>query len=323
MATMLIGTLKEGNPIREQVVALIKLERKETREGKPYLEVQLGDISGQCVGRRFDVDPGQVDFAPGDAVIISGTYSQRYGINLDSIRKAGQEIDPADFIPASRLTRAQLAEELDAVIDSLTSSPLRSLCHHLLQEDRELRDKFLTWPGAQQVHHAFLGGLAEHSLSVARMCDEDARRYEQYGLNRDLMVTGGLLHDLGKIEDYRLGASIIATRHLTLATHLYTGTRMVEEAAARILDFPTDLKEHLVHIMLSHHGKPEHNSPVTPTTLEAYLVYSNDYKDGKANRYFNLISSQRQAGIELGSKDYFLGTRLYAPALYTPEDPVI
>lgn len=312
MATQVLGSLKDGDQVRSQVLAVARMEKKETRDGKPYLELLLGDLSGQCVARRFDITPQEVDFSAGDAVVVSGSFSQKFGLSLDLVSKHTGPVNPVDFIPSSSRSQDELAREVDKVLDSLKLAPLKALGQALLRNDAAVRERFLLGPGAIQVHHAYLGGLAEHSLAVAAMCDEDVRRYPDYRLARDLMVLGGLIHDLGKIYDYQLGAAIIPTRQLTLSSHLHAGARLVEEAVARITGFPEDLLEHLVHILLSHHGSLEHGSAVTPATLEAYLVYSNDYKDGKANRYHNLISAQHERGQEIGPRDHFLDTRLYA-----------
>jgi len=266
----------------EGFYALRKVERRE-HPGGERLALEFGDASGRIEGVMWDgFDTIVDDLEPGSVVKIRGmvsTYRDRPQIRVEKMRlAASDEVDVEDFLPRAPVDPAELASELDRFIASLQNPHLKTLMESLLGAG-DARGLYLAAPAGKLWHHNTVGGLAEHSLNLARICDFAAQLYTY--LDRDLLICGAILHDIGKIEQYEVGALIDYSDEGRLVGHINSGDFRVTTAMKHIDGFPVELELQLRHLILSHQGELAHGSPVVPMTREAFVLYAADELDSK------------------------------------------
>ncbi|TYO98824.1 metal dependent phosphohydrolase [Geothermobacter ehrlichii] len=277
--------------VREKVTAMAK-------NGKPYLTLKLMDRSGEIEGRVWDrVDELGALFDKDDFVRVRGRASSYLGrmqlVVQELVRVDESEVDFADFLPVCEVPVADLEAQLRQKVDSLKDPHLRRLMESFVADADFLRD-FCSAPAAKSMHHVYLGGLLEHSLSIAGLVDLVCGHYPF--LNRDLLLVGALLHDVGKIFELRYSRSFDYTDEGKLLGHIVMGVEMVDERIAGLPDFPRDLAVHLKHLLLSHHGQYEYGSPKRPKTLEAVVLNYLDDLDSKLNGIRSHISREQDQG---------------------------
>jgi 3'-5' exoribonuclease len=318
-----ITDLREGKSLK-QFFLLRRVESRRTKGGKPYLDVVLADRSGTIKGKVWEeaLQKCSGPLAACDFVAVTGEVEAYQGspqVNLDFIdtvdrlRARGrplQDFDPELLIPTTSFNREELWQELLELVDSHISPPLHDLVLGLLLK---YQAQFLDWPGAEFYHHAYLGGLLEHTWSVARHA---LRAIEVYSdLNTDLVLAGAILHDLGKIKELTDPRCPKRSVPGGLLGHIVLGWDMVREEA-RTMDFPDDqLLMELEHIIISHHGSQEYGSPILPRTPEALLVYYLDEIDSK------LHMAHRHLDTDASEGDFTSYHRVLGRSLYRPPDP--
>jgi 3'-5' exoribonuclease len=209
-------------------------------------------------------------------------YREKPQLKIDSIHKVPPEnINSALFTPSSSRNPDEMADELNKLIQSVSNPFLKKMLSHFFKKGETL-DKFQEAPAAKAIHHAYVGGLLEHSLSIARIADFLAGHYA--GVDRSLLIAGALLHDIGKIEELTMAGGLVDyTVKGRLKGHLVIGSEMIALAAGKIRDFPEELTEQLQHLILSHHGRQEFGSPAVPMTVEAFILSFLDDLDAKMN----------------------------------------
>ncbi len=251
------------------------------KDGARYFAMTLCDRTGTIEARMWDVD-GAGDFEPGDVVKIRGQvcrYNEKLQINVDKIRRAAaNEYDLGDFVPQTARDIEEMWSELKAWVASFTDPHLKALLEAFLA-DAEIAAALRQAPAAKTLHHAWIGGLLEHLLSLMSMCDLAAKHYP--GINRDLLLTGVVLHDIGKLRELRWGTSFDYTLEGQLLGHITIGLGMIERRMDGIPDFPRAKRVLVEHLVLSHHGKYEFGSPKLPMTPEAILLHYLDDLDAK------------------------------------------
>ncbi len=265
--------------------------RKDLRVGKngEYLAFVLQDASGQLAGRAFDgVERLKHEFVIGDFVRVEGRTGVHNGelqLVASSLRRVNPEQDAAqgfreeECIPSAPRPIGDMWADLHALVDAVTQPPLRVLLKRLLADhEPALRE----WPAAQQIHHAYRGGLLEHVLSMATTGKMLARHY---GASEDLLVAGAIIHDIGKLQElaYDHGA-ISYSRDGNLVGHIALGLVMVREATKGISGFPDDLRAELEHLVVSHHGARDKGSPVEPKSVEAFILSAVDNLDAQLHQ---------------------------------------
>ena len=298
-------TIKELTP-GENVIGFYvvrKTELKTKKDGVPYMLLELGDSTGRITATLWDEAKTVYDsLHVGDIVKIKGsvmTYKDQIQMSVEKIRKAEAEdrINAKDFVPKKDVDIKNLFRTLNEKIDSVQTLALRNLLLTVFN-DPEWKDRFKEAPGGKLWHHAYLGGLLEHTLAVVELCETMARLYPM--TDRDLLITGALLHDIGKIEEYGYDQGFIDyTDEGRLWGHISIGAQRVRakiEEMEKKEGFPTELKKHLVHLILSHQGELEHGSPVLPATLEAIILYYSDEMDSKANAIRHIIERDSEPG---------------------------
>jgi 3'-5' exoribonuclease len=304
MKKIYVDQLKEGDRFDE--LFLVKSAKLgETRAGKPYLVLTLMDRSGEVSGPVWD---NALEVQPicetGAIVKCSGSvqlYREKPQLKFDGIvRVASDGVDLSCFFPATSRCREEMAAQLHKIIKRVNDPYLKKLLNYFFKEN-EWWTSFQQAPAAKGIHHAYIGGLLEHSLSVAQLAELFAGHYE--GLNRALLVTGALLHDIGKLEELAYEKGVVEyTVRGRLKGHLVIGSEMVDRAATGIPNFPEELLLQLQHLILSHHGRLEFGSPTVPMTVEAFVLNMIDDLDAKMNMIEQL--RRKMKGEELSWTDY-------------------
>lgn len=259
-----------------------------------YLAVVLGDKTGQAEGRVWEsANETHCRCQVGDIVRVQGQaeeYNGKAQINISSMSVCRDgDKDPARFIPVSRLDQESARARLDAAIASLDNQPLKDLLSLILADD-DFFKAFLMSPAAKRNHQATIGGLLEHSLGVAAAAGQIAAVYPK--IDRDLLVAGALLHDVGKVEEYRIGADIDFTDEGRLLGHIVLGVQILDKYISRLPGFPEELRVKLLHMVVSHHGQYEWQSPKRPKFLEAAVLHHLDMIDAAADMFSSAADSR-------------------------------
>lgn len=296
-----IEDLQDGDRIIGIYLCKYK-KRANTKTGKPYDNVELQDKTGVVSAKIWDpFSPGIDDFEEKDYVEITGevlTFNSAIQVNIKRARKAGEgEYDPKNYFAVSSYDSDDMYKELLSYVDSIENSYLKKLANMYFREDRELIDKFMKHSAAKSVHHGFIGGLMEHTLSVTRFCDYLAKQYRF--LRRDLMIMGGLFHDIGKLEELTAFPANDYTNVGQLIGHIVTGTIMLSKSIDKIEGFPDDLRTEFLHCILAHHGELEYGSPKKPAMAEALALNIADSADAK-------LEIMKEV-LQQGSKEEWLG----------------
>ncbi len=263
---------------------LTRLEARTRRNGAPYLVLELQDSTGRIEGQFWEgFEEFQSDVQVGQVVKVQGTIGRWQGvarIQVQRARVATPEEAPEAyaFLPRSERTAEEMEQELHEIIESLTESPLRQLLEDIF---KDIWPQFAEAPGGKLWHHAYIGGLAEHTLSVARLCNLLADHYTS--LNRELLIGGALLHDIGKVAELETHIGIDYSVEGRLLGHIAIGAFFVEERIKRMEGFPEEIRRQLLHLILSHQGSGEMGSPIKPMTFEALTLHYADDLDSKLN----------------------------------------
>ncbi len=279
---LFINELKE----RDKVHDLFLVSKKETgvsRNGKPYLNLRLMDKTGEIEAKVWDnADKLSRKFKKSDLVMVKGfavPYQEKIQLNiLDIVGVSAKDIHITDFLPASKMDPDKMFEEIESMIEELKDRHLKKLLLSLFSND-ELRCLFKTAPAAKSIHHNYIGGLLEHVLSLCKLTKKIAAHYD--GINTDLIVTGAILHDIGKIYELSYERDFDYTDEGRLLGHITIGISMIDEQIKGIPNFPDKLAMLLKHMLLSHHGHLEFGSPKRPKTIEAVILYYCDDLDSK------------------------------------------
>jgi len=264
--------------VRDKIMAMAK-------NGKPYMTLKLMDRTGEVEGRVWDrVDEFADLFGKDDFIRVQGKTSIYMGkmqlIVQDLSRLDEQSVDLSDFLPVADRSADELLGELRSIIDGLSDPHLKGLME-AFWNDEPFRRSYSMAPAAKAMHHVYLGGLLEHSLSVAGLADDISRRYP--GIHRDLLISGALLHDIGKVAELCYQRSFDYTDEGKLLGHIVMGVEMITEKINILRDFPPELAIQLKHLLLSHHGQYEYGSPKRPKTMEAVILNFLDDLDSKIN----------------------------------------
>ena len=292
-----IRNLKEGDLFQGFLLAQ-EAAYKISAKGSEYLELKLSDASGDLKAFLWDVRAveGDLEAIRADVFVrVKGTvtsYNGRLQIKLDKARFAtdAEVGDLSAFFPVSGRPVREMLEELDGIIGSVRDPWIQQLLTGLFLQDQDLRAAFALAPAAKSMHHAHLGGLLEHTLSGLGMAERACGHYGE--LNRDLVVAGVLLHDVGKTAELSYQRSFGYTDAGNLLGHIALEAEWISRAVGKIPGFPEELRMQILHIVLSHHGRLEFGSPVLPKTPEALLVHYLDDLDGKLEAMFKALGDE-------------------------------
>ena len=286
-----IETLREGERIQEVYLCKQKTSAL-TKAGKPYENVVLQDKTGMISAKIWDPSSqGIEEFEALDYVAVTGDVTSFMGapqLNLKRVRKVSEgEYDPADYLPLSEQDAGQMMTALQSYIASVQNPYLGRLLASFF-EDPSFVSRFEKHSAAKNVHHGFVGGLLEHTLSVTINCDFFAKRYPL--LNRDLLITAAICHDIGKLSELSDFPQNDYTDEGQLLGHIVIGAQMVSEKIREINGFPQPLRSELLHCILAHHGELEYGSPKKPALAEAIALSFADNIDAKMETVKELFS---------------------------------
>ena len=286
-----IETLREGERIAG--VYLCKFcQQALTKNGKAYLNVILQDRTGTIDAKVWDPNSqGIDDFEALDYIDVMGdvtSFMNALQVNVKRVRKAREgEYDPKDYLPVSSEDIEQMYEDLKKYIAKIQNPYLQELTASYYLRDEDFIRRFKFQSAAKTVHHGFVGGLLEHTLSVTKMCDYFADNYPI--LNRDLLLTAAIFHDIGKTEELSAFPENDYTDAGQLLGHIMIGAEMVGERIRQIPDFPVKLGNELKHCILAHHGELEYGSPKKPALAEALALNFADNADAKLETITELL----------------------------------
>ena len=287
-----------------------------TKNGKPYESVILQDKTGTIDGKIWDPNnAGIADFDVLDYIEVYGDVTCFQGalqVNVKRIRKcAEEEVNPSDYLPVSKYDIEEMYTELLKYINSIQNPYLKQLLSRFFMEDEDFIAAFKKFSAAKTVHHGFIGGLLQHTLSVTRLCDYYCKSYER--LNRDLLLTAAICHDMGKIKELSAFPQNDYTDEGQFLGHIVIGTEMVGEKIREIPGFPSILASELKHCILAHHGEYEFGSPKKPAIMEAVALNFADNTDAKLQIFTELMDNTTETGW-LGFNRLFdsnvIGTRV-------------
>ena len=296
MGKVFVSQFKKGQSVEGFFLAKEKTASK-TKTGSLYLSLRLTDRTGEIEGRVWDK---AAEFAPlfekDDFIKVQGEVDEFQGVpqlRILRLRKAaGGEIDPADFLPKTAQDVDSLLSEIGEILKSVRNPHLCVLLESFLT-DEEFVKKFKTAPAAKAMHHVYLGGLLEHTLSVLRLIRLVAPQYKD--LDPDLLLSGGFLHDVGKVDELAYERSFDYTDRGRLLGHITLTAEMLDRKIQGLPDFPETLALLLKHLVLSHHGEYIFGSPKRPKTLEALLLHHLDDLDAKMNAFTSWIEKEKES----------------------------
>ncbi|SET65508.1 3'-5' exoribonuclease [[Clostridium] aminophilum] len=255
-----------------------------SKNGKEYATVVLQDKSGTIDAKIWDLaSPGVTDFDNLDYVYVEGDVTVFQGnnqLNIRRIRRAeSNEYEQGDYLPVSTKDLKAMYQEIKAMVLSISDPYLKKLCTSYYVDDKVFLKKFCYHSAAKSVHHGFVGGLMEHTLGVMKLCEFYAKAYPL--INRDLLITAALFHDIGKVNELSDFPENDYTDDGQLLGHIVIGTMMIRDRIREIEGFPKKLATELEHCILAHHGELEYGSPKKPALLEALALNLADNTDAK------------------------------------------
>jgi 3'-5' exoribonuclease len=272
----------ENKVVISSFVVAVK-QVKPRKSGEPYLALTLADRSGQIEAKMWDNVADCVDgFDQEHFIKVKGLinkYNHRFQLTIHKLRRLEEaEIDFADYLPKTTKDIDELWRTLEEFVASVQDAHLKALVR-LFMDDPEIAAAYKSAPAAKTLHHAYIGGLLDHVVSLFRSCDLICRNYPQ--INRDLLLTGAFLHDIGKIHELAYNRSFSYTTRGQLLGHMIIELEMVQEKLEMLPDFPGPLKTLIEHLIISHHGQYDFGSPKLPMFPEALMLHYLDDLDSK------------------------------------------
>ncbi|MCR5344383.1 3'-5' exoribonuclease YhaM family protein [Butyrivibrio sp. FC2001] len=270
-----------------------------TKNGKTYYSVTLQDKTGTIDAKVWEPNSeGIDDFDSLDYIDVYGevtSFMNALQVNIKRARRCHEgEYDESLYLPVSSKNNDEMYKELMGIINTVGNKYLKALLNALFVEDEAFIKSFRKSSAAKSVHHGFVGGLLEHTLSVTKMCDYFSKAYP--ALNRDLLITAAICHDIGKTRELSLFPTNDYTDEGQFLGHIVMGSEMVAEKIRDISDFPVLLKQELQHCILSHHGKYEYGSPKMPAIIEAMALHLADNTDAKLETFTEILNNTNEVG---------------------------
>jgi 3'-5' exoribonuclease len=269
----------------------------QTFRGSPFLKMKLIDKSGEIDAVKWDAADADIEKVAEDEVIQVagkiGTYRDSPQIEVSSLQRAGKEVDPSDFVRSSPHDLAAMAQEFRETLAQVKQPGLAKLLAAVF-DDEERFAAFCQAPAAKSMHHAYVGGLLEHTVSVMKTCSVLAQRYES--VNKELLVAGAALHDIGKIDEFNWRASISYSDIGNFVGHIVSGAILVKCVADAIPELDEMAALQIEHMIIAHHGEKEFGSPKRPKTLEAMILHMADDLDAKLFQIEAAVAESRSRG---------------------------
>lgn len=277
-----INQLREGDRVQE-IYLCKSMQRLKTKANKSYISLTLQDKTGLLDGKVWSENNAIEEFDQMDYIEVTGTVNVFQGshqLNIIRVRRCQEgEYNPANYLPTTNKDIDKMYEQLLGYIESVKQPYLKKLLESFFVEDEEFIKIFKQHSAAKSVHHSFVGGLLEHTLSIANLCDFYSKQYPI--LNRDLLITAALFHDMGKTKELSSFPANDYTNAGQLLGHIYMATELLGSKIKEIPNFPEALALELQHCILAHHGELEYGSPKKPAIIEALALNFADNTDAK------------------------------------------
>lgn len=288
-----IGTLREGERVGDIYLCKVK-QTALTKAGKPYESLILQDKTGTLDAKIWDPNSQGIDeFEALDYIAVVGDVTSFQGalqLNIKRVRKVREgEYDPKEYLPVSEKDIDQMYLELTGFIKEMKNPYLKKLCAGFFLEDKEFEKRFKFHSAAKSVHHGYVGGLLEHTLSVTKLCNYYTQAYPM--LHKDLLLAAAMFHDVGKLQELSVFPENDYTDAGQLLGHIIIGEEWVGERIRTIPDFPVKLANELKHCILAHHGEMEYGSPKKPAIAEAIALSFADNTDAKMQTMKEALAS--------------------------------
>lgn len=291
----------ENSPSLAASYMLLQIQQRNTKNGSAYLMLTLGDKTGQIEGRMWDNLPPAGSLQKGDVVRARAQvcrFEGRLQLKVEDLRRAAEtEFDRSDLLPSTNQDVGELWQSLCDYVASFQDADLRMLLESLL-EDTAIAKALREAPAAKAMHHAWLGGLLEHIVSLLGLAEKVASHYPE--IQRDLLLTGVILHDIGKLRELSWKTGFDYTVEGQLLGHIQIGIGIVTRKMDSLPNFPSRLKTLVLHLILSHHGKLEFGSPKLPMIPEAIMLHYLDDLDAKMQTIRSEFEKAQQMGKERG-----------------------
>ncbi len=298
-----IETFREGMHVSDVYLCKTK-QIALTKNGKEYGSLNLQDKTGTVDAKIWELNsPGINEFSAMDYVFVDAdvtVFQGQFQLNVKRIRRADEnEYRPSDYLPVTTKDVKTMHHELVQYITTIRNENLRKLAAGFFMNDAAFIKEFCAHSAAKSVHHSFVGGLLEHTLSVVKMCDYFCKQYP--ALNRDLLLTAAMFHDIGKTKELSSFPENDYTDEGQLVGHIIIGAQMVTEQIRTIPGFPKKLENELIHCILAHHGELEYGSPKKPALIEALALNLADNADAKLETMSEILKG---AGDNMGWLGY-------------------
>ena len=279
----LCDCVQHENKVITSSFVVVSKQVKPKKSGEPYLALTLGDRSGQIEAKMWDNVEEAIDaFEQDDFVKVKGLlnkYKNRFQITIHKLRRLGEtEVDFSDYLPKTTKDIGELWQTLAGFVAAFRDPYLKALIEAFMA-DPEIAEAYRNAPAAKTLHHAYIGGLLDHVVSLFRTCDVVSRNYPQ--INRDLLLAGAFLHDIGKIHELTYNRSFSYTTRGQLLGHMVIELEMLHDKIAQVPGFPEELQTLVEHLIISHHGQYEFGSPKLPMFPEALMLHYLDDLDSK------------------------------------------
>ncbi len=316
MGKISVRDLKRGQTVESTFLVSEKILTR-TKTGNPYLSLRLADRTGEVDGRIWENAADFVSlFEKNDFIKIRAEVDEFQGalqLRILKLRKCAEaEVRLEDFLPQTSQDVEKMFSELMNIAAGIRDPFLQKLLD-AFSSDADFVRKFKLAPAAKAVHHVYIGGLLEHTLAVTQLVLLIGPRYK--GINQDLLITSGILHDIGKVDELSFDRGFDYTDPGRLLGHIILAAEMVDEKIRTIPEFPELLAMHLKHIMLSHHGEYIFGSPKRPKTLEALILHQLDDLDAKVNGFLTWIEKDKDSPSRWTSYH-----RLFDRFIFKPEE---
>lgn len=298
--------LRDGEMVKETYLCK-QLQVLKTKAGKTYYSMILQDKTGIFDAKIWDLTAGIDHFEAMEYIHVEGQIISFQGglqMNIRRVRRSKEgEFDPNDYMPSSSKNIELMYKELLMYIGKIKNSYIKKLLESFFVEDKEFISAFKQHSAAKSVHHGFIGGLLEHTLSVTKLCDYLADAYPY--LQRDLLLAGAMFHDIGKLSELSKFPENDYTDEGNLLGHIFIGAQLISEQIKKIAGFPNKMAAELKHCILSHHGELEYGSPKKPALLEAMALSMADNMDAKLQSLKEIMDSSDKNAEWVGFQRLF------------------
>lgn len=311
MKNKFIKDLQSGDKISNELFAVKSVRKGKTMDGRDYIDVSLADKTGEIAGKIWtDNLPHCDNVTESDVVSVCaavGEYRDKQQLTITFLQKT-ENFDIADFLPITACDIGALWQTIDSTVKKIENKSLRALVEHFFA-DEAFAEKFKRAPGAERVHHAYLGGLMEHTVQMVNAAEATLRDFPD--MDKDLLLSGVLLHDIGKMDELAATHVICRTLDGNMIGHVSMGAMTIDKAMEKIKKFPEKLRAKMLNMILGHHGRLEFGSPILPMTREAIALHYIDNLSAKVNQADIAVRENQNGQQAFTDKIFALDTKLY------------